>query len=162
MQPPKPTRTPLWLFLPLLAGSLSIRPATAAAECIPIPRTTAGELAQHHIAFAGDVTDVNKALAPGLFGIYDVRFNVREPYKGAQTGPRTMRFLGSAEDFQFKEGQRVLVFAYRLTRDQLRGGEIPPEFRPQYAVQCTPTRLAALDDPQLTELRRLTRRRRLE
>jgi hypothetical protein len=156
MQPPQPPPVPLLVVVSLSLASMVLGPTSVAAECISIPETVAAELARHHVAFVGDVTAVNKALAPGVFGVYDVTFNVREAYKGAQLGPRTMRMLGTAEDFQFKVGQHVLLMGHRVTDVS----EFPPEFRPQYMVQCTPTRLAAVDDPQLEELRRLARRRR--
>jgi len=146
MTAPRLTRTTVLL----IAVSLASIPAVNAADCIRIPRTTAEDVAVYSVVFVGDVTDV---VVQQSLGLLRVTFDVLEAYKGGRAGSQTLSFIGSTEaPITFARGQRVLVFATRNPDPDVPGV--------QYEISCSPTRLVTLDDPAITELRRLAKRRR--
>ena len=113
------------------------------AECVIIPQTRSERLAATALVFVGDVLKVwTVVLDPEPF-VYRVAFRVLEAYKGTARGEQTFDFRTTAEDFRFQAGQRVLVYA-------------PRDLRGKFSSQCTPTRRVVLDDPELSELRKLS------
>jgi hypothetical protein len=73
-----------------------------------------------------------------------VRFHVQEAFNGASVGEQVFEFGATAEDFLFKEGQRVLVYAFRNDRGK-------------FSTQCSATRGVMPNDPEVVELRRLSK-----
>ena len=121
----------------------AVRSETVVAECIRIQQTHAERLAVTPLVFVGDVLKAETVILDPEPFVYRVAFRVLEAYKGTARGEQSFDFGTTAEDFKFEAGQRVLVYA--------------PRGRPgKFSTQCTPTRRVVLDDPELSELRKLS------
>lgn len=116
------------------------------AECARVLETVSERFARTALVFYGTVLKVEAVVIqdPEPF-VYRVRFKVAQPYKGTTSGEQTFDFGPTAEDFIFKEGQQVLVWA-------------PLNQRGKFTTQCTATRTTTADDSELTELRKLSAR----
>jgi hypothetical protein len=99
-------------------------------------------LGESELIFLADVVDVRAATAGGM-RVADVRFRVRERFKGVLTPDATLRFDATqAEHFAFEPGQRLLVYASR-SQGRWHSG-------------CTRTRVVGDGDPEVDTLRGLT------
>ena len=128
------------ILLMLFAAAAS---ETVVAECVTIRQTRAERLAATPLVFVADVLKVETVILDPEPFVYRVTLRVIEAYKGTVRGEQSFDFGASAEDFEFATGQRVLVYA-------LRG-------RPgKFSTQCSATRRVVLDDPELSELRKLS------
>ena len=117
--------------------------ANAHAECVTTLETKAQRFARTALVFYGTVLKVETVIHDPEPFVYRVRFRVDQPYKGTAAGEHTFDFGATAEDFIFKEGQQVLVWA-------------PLNQRGQFTTQCTATRTTSVDDSELTELRKFS------
>jgi hypothetical protein len=129
----------------VLAGVLAVWASETHAECIRTLETIAERFARTPLVFLGEVLKVETVILDPEPFVYRVRFKVDESFKGTTGGEQTFDFGATAEDFIFKEGQRVLVWA-------------PRNERGKFSTQCTDTRSAKPDDPVVTELRTLSGR----
>jgi hypothetical protein len=130
----------------VLASVLAVTWASDAhAECIGTLETMAERFDRTSLVFYGEVLKVETVILDPEPFVYRVRFRVVQPYKGTTRGEQTFDFGATAESFIFKEGQQVLVWA-------------PLDQRRKFSTQCTATRTATVDDPELTELRKLSGR----
>jgi|RhiMethySRZTD1v2_1073278.scaffolds.fasta_scaffold654041_2 hypothetical protein len=114
--------------------------AHAHAECVRTLETKVQRFARTTLVFYGTVLKVETVIQDPEPFVYRVRFRVDQPYKGTTAGEQTFDFGATAEDFIFKEGQQVLVWA-------------PLNQHGQFTTQCTATRTTTLDDSELIELR---------
>ena len=114
--------------------------SNAHAECVRTLETKAERFARTALVFYGTVLKVETVIQDPEPFVYRVRFRVDQPYKGTTAGEQTFDFGATAEDFIFKEGQQVLVWA-------------PLNQHGQFTTQCTATRTTTVDDSELTELR---------
>ena len=119
--------------------------SNAHAECISIRETMAQRFDRTQLVFYGEVLKVETVILDPQPFVYRVRFRIDQAYKGTTRGEQTFDFGSTAESFVFEPGQRVLVWA-------------PLDQRGKFSTQCTATRTATVDDPELTELRKLSGR----
>ena len=129
----------------VLVGVLAVWASETHAECIGTLETIAERFARTPLVFFGEVLKVETVILDPEPFVYRVRFKVDQSYKGTSRGEQSFDFGATAEDFIFKEGQRVLVWA-------------PRNERGKFSAHCTGTRSAKPDDPELTELRALSGR----
>ena len=127
----------------LLTFCAAVATENVVAECIIVPQTRSERLAATPLVFVGDVLKVETVILDPEPFVYRVTFRVLEAYKGTTRGEQSFDFGATAEDFVFKVGQRVLVYA-------------PRNHPGKFSTQCTPTRGVVLDDPELAQLRRLS------
>jgi hypothetical protein len=120
-------------------------PAPVRAECVRLLETTTQRFARTSLVFFGEVLNVETIILDPEPFVYRVQFRVDQPHKGTNGGEQTFDFGATAEDFIFKEGQQVLVWAHT---DQ----------RGKFSTQCSATRTTTADDSELTELRKLSSR----
>ena len=120
----------------------------AHAECIHIQETISNRFDRTALVFYGEVLKVETVLLDPEPFVYRVRFRVDQPYKGTASGEQTFDFGPTAEDFIFREGQQVLVWA-------------PRNQRGKFTTQCSATRTTSVDDSELIELRKLSGRKTL-
>jgi hypothetical protein len=127
----------------LTVASVVAVPSSGWAECISIPTTLKQRVEGYRLVFVGDVLAVDAVIDPEPFR-WRVRFRVVEAFKGTERGERVFHFATSPDDFLFRIGTRVLVYA---------GG---PEDR--VSTSCSPTRVVGTgdNDRELQELRKLS------
>ena len=119
----------------LVATALLMRAATAHAECMVSGNLcTAFEAAE--MVFLADVRELTSA---------GIVFDVREAFKNARPGLVTLSFVQSIVEHQFRQGERVLVFARRNQKELL-------------SSLCGRTRVVAENDPDVLTLRHLAHR----
>jgi hypothetical protein len=137
----------LWVLVVACVGALVLGAENAQAECIIIRRSLSERLASTPLVFVADVLKVETVILDPEPFVYRVRFRVQEAFKGTSVGEQVFEFGATAEDFLFKEGQRVLVYAFRNDRGK-------------FSTQCSATRGGMPDDPddpEIVELRRLSK-----
>jgi hypothetical protein len=86
------------------------------AECVRTLETMAQRFDRTALVFFGEVLKIETVILDPEPFVYRVRFNVDQPFKGTTPGEQTFDFGAAAEDFIFKEGQLVLVWAPRDQR----------------------------------------------
>jgi hypothetical protein len=121
-------RTCVALALGLLPRTVLLR-----AECL-YPPPPCEELKTAQVVFYGEVLDV---VGPDTGVPQKVRFSITRVFKGVKTGPWSGAFAFGPEDYGFRPGQRVVVYAI------LRGEE--------WSTACTRTRAFAPGDKALLE-----------
>ena len=94
-----------------------------------------GALARADLVFVGEVQEAELRSDPPRLR---VRFRVTEPFKGEVTPVTTFETRNLGEDFDFKKGQSVLVYAMK---DQGR-----------FSTACSRTRVVAAGDKEVQEL----------
>ena len=118
-----------------------LAPSAVGAECVSIPGTVQQVFERYLIVFVGDVLAVDESIEPDPIPFrYRVRIRVVEPFKGIDAGEQVLYFATSPDDFKFKAGTRVLVYASRSDD--------------RYRTTCTPTRVIPPED-RAEELRKL-------
>ena len=105
----------------VLAGS------GASAECVAVHRTIAERWQAASFVFVADVLGVETVILDPEPFVYRVRLRVLEAYKGASTGEQTFDVASTPDDYLFKAGQRVLVYAVRNQKGK-------------FSTSCTSTR----------------------
>jgi hypothetical protein len=125
----------------LACASLAAVPSSGRAECISLSQTLEQILKGEKLVFVADVLAIDAVIDPEPFR-WRVRFQVLEAFKGTDRGERVFYFATAPEDFQFRIGTRVLVYA---------GGRDD-----RLSTSCTPTRVVDADDGEVLELRRLS------
>ena len=117
--------------------------ARVSAECITDGGGPKKRLGGYPLVFVAEVLGFEKSNQPESLN-YRVRFRVIEAFRGINSGERVLEFQSSAESFRFAVSQRVLVYAHGTAGN--------------YSTHCTATRIVTLDDSEVKELRRLSRR----
>ena len=134
-------KAPVLVFL----AALFVAAAEANAACPEIrvvgmsPIQSALQMA--HLVFAGDVDRVELHLDALR---QRVKFGVTQRFKGTVEAGQTLDFSYSGENFEFKTGQRVLVYAVNA--------------KGVMSTACTRTRVVAAADKELDELQTLISR----
>ena len=118
----------------LAAALILISVGHAEADCVGFPTLSYFDAAKKVF-----VADVRAASYP------TVDFNVLEAYKGIGRGPTSLVIVSSYEGYNFRAGERVLVYVFQRPDGSLVTG-------------CSPTRRVEKDDPELAFLRHLARR----
>lgn len=118
-----------------------LTPASAYAECA-VPGPICESFKRATIVFHGEVVEV---VAPkAKYGLVKVQFRKLEGFKGiSSSNLATLTFRFSYLDFQFVQGQRLLVYGFR------REGEL--------STACTRTREAVSTDSEVAAVRGLSR-----
>jgi opacity protein-like surface antigen len=126
-----------------LAAALFVASQEANASCpsIQVVGMTPVQSALHlaDLVFVGDVDHVELRIDALR---QHVRFRVTQRFKGTVAVGQTLEFGYSGENFEFKTGQRVLVYAVNA--------------RGAMSTACTRTRIVAAADKELDELQTLT------
>ena len=132
-------------YLVVLAATLFVAAHEANAECPTIEvvgmSPVQGALHMAHLVFVGNVDHVELRLDALR---QRVTFRVTRRFKGTVEAGQTFEFGYSGENFEFKMGQRVLVYAVNE--------------RGVLFTACTRTRVVAAADKELGELETLISR----
>jgi hypothetical protein len=128
----------------VFVSALIVDAENAQAECITIRRSLSERLAVTPLVFVAEVLKVETVILDPEPFVHRVRFRVQEAFNGTSVGEQVFEFGATAEDFLFKEGQRVLVYAFRNDRGK-------------FNTQCSATRGVMPDDPEVVELRKLSK-----
>lgn len=129
----------------VVAATLFMDAQEANAECASIsvvnmsPVQSALHLAE--LVFVADVDHVELQLDPLR---QRVKFRETQRFKGTVEAGQTLEFRYSGENFEFKVGQRVLVYAVNE--------------RGVMSTACTRTRVVAAEDKELDDLQTLVSR----
>jgi hypothetical protein len=140
-----------WIRLAVAALVVGLCVRQVVAECVATsddPVKAAFESAGHGEIFLADVTDVTfgeyQAAAQGRSQVFvqHTTFKVIERFKGSdQRVEPSFDFEASDETYQFRKGQRVLVFASPTTLANV------------WQIRCSPTHESGPDDPVVAALR---------
>ena len=128
------------MALLVIAGVGTLLRSTASAECVSLSRTLEQTFQGEKLVFLADVLAIDAVIDPEPFR-WRVRFQVVEAFKGTDRGERVFHFATTPEDFKFRIGTRVLVYAAGLD-DRL-------------STSCTPTRVVDADNREVLALRKL-------